>query len=153
MPKLEKTHIVDHKATDMYDLVCDVESYPQFVPLCRALNVKSKKERDGKTLMIADMTMAYQMLRETFTTQVLMNPSELAVDVKYIDGPFRHLDNRWRFAELEDNRCEVSFMIDYELRGKMLAMAAGSIFDLAFGRFVSAFEGRADEIYGQPDFA
>ncbi|MGI9350580.1 MAG: type II toxin-antitoxin system RatA family toxin [Rhizobiaceae bacterium] len=148
MPRLDKTHIVKHSAQDMFDLVCDVEYYPEFVPLCRSLHVKSRKFRDGKTLMLADMTMAYNMLSETFTTQVFMDPEMLKIDVKYIDGPFRHLNNEWSFHELEDGNCEISFLIDYELRNRMLAMAAGAVFEVAFGRFVSAFEARADRIYG-----
>ncbi len=147
MPRLDKKHVVSHSAEDMYQLVCDVENYPKFVPLCRDLSIKSCKERDGKTLMMADMTMAYQMLSETFTTQVLMNPHTHTIDVKYIEGPFRHLDNQWKFNDLEDGKCEVSFLLDYELRSKMLSMAAGAVFDLAFDRFVDAFEKRADEIY------
>jgi len=147
MPKLDKKHIVNHTAKDMFDLVCDVENYPKFVPLCQSLNVKSRKERDGKILMMADMTMAYKMLSETFTTQVLMNEETLTIDVKYIDGPFKHLDNQWKFKDLEDGKCEVSFLLDYELRSKMLAMAAGAVFDMAFGKFVDAFEARADEVY------
>lgn len=149
MPRLEKQHVVSHAAEDMFDLVCDVESYPEFVPLCSSLSVKSCKERNGKTVMLADMTMAYKMLSETFTTQVLMNRPELLIDVKYIDGPFRHLDNQWRFEALDEIRCRVHFMIDYELRSKMLAMAAGTVFDMAFGRFVDAFEARADAVYGK----
>ncbi len=147
MPRLEKSHDVDHRAQDMYSLVCDVERYPEFVPLCQSLTVKSRKDRDDKTLMMADMTMAYKMLSETFTTQVLMKPEPLEIDVKYIDGPFKHLNNTWRFEALDQNRCRVHFMIDYELKSKMLALAAGSVFDLAFGRFVDAFEKRADFIY------
>jgi coenzyme Q-binding protein COQ10 len=147
MPRLDKNHVVNHSARDMFNLVCDVECYPQFVPLCQSLTVKSHKEKAGKTLMMADMTMAYKMLSETFTTQVLMNSETLEIDVKYIDGPFKHLDNQWKFKDLEMGKCEVSFMIDYELRSKMLAMAAGAVFDMAFGRFVDAFEKRADEVY------
>lgn len=147
MPRLDKKHIVNHSARDMFDLVCDVENYPHFVPLCKSLNVKSRKDKGNKTLMMADMTMAYKMLSETFTTQVLMNEETLEIDVKYIDGPFKHLDNFWRFNALKDGRCEVSFMIDYELRSKMLAMAAGTVFEMAFGKFVDAFEKRADEVY------
>ena len=147
MPKLDKKHVVNHSAENMYKLVCDVENYPKFVPLCQTLNVKSTKERNGKILMLADMTMAYKMLSETFTTQVLMNHEDLQIDVKYIEGPFKHLDNQWKFKDLEDGKCEVSFVLDYELRSKMLAMAAGAVFDIAFGKFVDAFENRANEIY------
>ena len=148
MPDLEKTHIVHHRAEDMFSLVCDVEKYPQFVPLCQALHVKSRKQKGTKTLLVADMTMAYKMMSETFTTQILMNPESLTIDVKYIEGPFKHLDNKWAFEALDDGRCRVLFQIDYELRSKMLAMAAGAVFEMAFGRFVDAFEARADEIYG-----
>ncbi len=147
MPKLDKKHVVNHSAKDMFKLVCDVESYPKFVPLCQSLNVKSTKERDSKTLMMADMTMAYKMLSETFTTQVLMNEETLTIDVKYIDGPFKHLDNQWQFKDLEGGKCEVTFLLDYELRSKMLALAAGAVFDMAFAKFVDAFEARADKIY------
>ena len=148
MPNLEKTHLVRHRAKDMYNLVCDVERYPEFVPLCKALHVKSRKDKENKSLLIADMTMAYKMMSETFTTQVLMNARELTIDVKYIEGPFRHLDNRWAFEEVGDSQCRVHFLIDYELRSKMLAMAAGTVFEMAFGKFVGAFEARADQIYG-----
>ncbi len=151
MPKLEKSHTVDHRAEDMFNLVCDVKRYPEFVPLCQSLHVKSERERDGKILLLADMTMAYKILSETFTTQVLMNRSELAIDVKYIEGPFKHLDNQWRFEPFGEDKCHVHFLIDYELRSRMLAMAAGTVFDVAFGRFASAFEARADEIYKKPD--
>ncbi len=147
MPKLDKKHTVNHTAEKMYKLVCDVESYPKFVPLCQSLTVKSSKERDGKMLMMADMTMAYKMLSETFTTQVLMNHEALQIDVKYIEGPFKHLDNQWKFKDVESAKCEVTFLLDYELRSKMLAMAAGAVFDMAFGKFVDAFEKRADEVY------
>lgn len=147
MPKLDKKHIVNHSAKDMFDLVCDVEHYPKFVPLCQTLTVKSRKEKAGKILMMADMTMAYKMLSETFTTQVLMNEEALTIDVKYIDGPFKHLDNQWSFKDIEDGKCEVTFLLDYELRSKMLQLAAGAVFDVAFGKFVDAFEGRADAVY------
>ncbi|MEO0910090.1 MAG: SRPBCC family protein, partial [Pseudomonadota bacterium] len=80
--------------------------------------------------------------------QVLMKPDDLSIDVKYIEGPFKFLDNQWRFRELEDGTCEIFFMVDYELKSKMLQLAAGAVFDRAFSMFVDAFEKRADEIYG-----
>jgi len=150
MPRIDKKHVVNHTAKNMYDLVCDIQHYPKFVPLCQSLSITSTREKDTKTLMMADMTMAYKMLSETFTTQVLMNPETLTIDVKYIEGPFRHLNNQWKFRDIDGGKCEVAFMLDYELRSKMLQMAAGAVFDRAFGRFVDAFERRADEIYGVP---
>ena len=148
MPTLNKSHEVAHSATDMFDLVCDVEKYPEFVPLCTVLTVKSRKEKAGKILILADMTMAYKLLSETFTTQVLMNREALEIDVKYIEGPFKHLHNNWRFDAQDNNACCIHFDLDYELRSKMLAMAAGAVFDMAFAKFVDAFEKRADALYG-----
>ena len=134
----------------MYDLVADVERYPEFLPLCEGLAVRSRKERDGKELLIADMTVGYKAIRETFTTQVLLNRAERAIDVKYIDGPFRYLDNRWRFEPTPDGGCSVHFFIDYEFKSRILGALMGSMFDRAFRMFTDAFEKRAAAIYGGP---
>lgn len=131
----------------MFDLVADVEKYPEFLPLCSGLKIRSTREKQGKTVLIADMSVSYKMLRETFTSQVILNREDLQIDVKYLDGPFRYLDNRWRFTDLEDGKCEVSFSIDYEFKSKMLGMVMGTMFEIAFGRFTAAFEERADKIY------
>jgi len=133
----------------MFALVADVEKYPQFLPMCEALSVRSRKEKDGKTLLIADMSVGYKLIRETFTSQVLLKPEENVIDVKYVDGPFRYLDNRWTFKPVGDgSECDVEFFIDYEFKSKMLGMVMGSMFDLAFRKFSEAFEKRADKIYG-----
>ena len=131
----------------MFDLVADVEKYPEFLPLCSGLKIRSTREKQGKTVLIADMSVSYKMLRETFTSQVILNREDFQIDVKYLDGPFRYLDNRWRFSDLEDVKCEVSFSIDYEFKSKMLGMVMGTMFEIAFGRFTAAFEERADKIY------
>ncbi|MDP9809221.1 coenzyme Q-binding protein COQ10 [Rhizobium tibeticum] len=130
----------------MFDLVADVEHYPQFLPLCEALSIRSRKERDGKVLLIADMTVGYKAIRETFTTQVLLNRAERLIEVKYIDGPFRYLDNRWRFEETATG-CNVHFFIDYEFKSRILGAVMGSMFDRAFRMFSEAFETRATKIY------
>ena len=77
--------------------------------LCKSLTIRDRRERDGKTLILADMTMAYKMLSETFTTQVLMDREALKIDVKYIEGPFRHLDNQWQFEEIDPSFMPGSF--------------------------------------------
>ena len=148
MPKFESSRIVKHSPSQMFDLVADVERYPEFLPLCQRLVVRSRKERDGKTLLIADMTVAYKMIRETFTSQVLLKPADREIDVKYVDGPFRYLENRWTFRDHADG-CEVGFFIDYEFKSRTLGLVMGSMFDYAFRRFATAFEERADRIYGQ----
>ena len=148
LPKHAETRRVPWTAAQMFGLVADVERYPEFLPLCEALSVRSRKERDGKELLVADMTVGYKAIRETFTTQVLLNGAERAIDVKYIDGPFRYLDNRWRFEPLPEGGCSVHFFIDYEFKSRILGALMGSMFDRAFRMFTEAFEKRADAIYG-----
>ncbi|MFZ1773383.1 MAG: type II toxin-antitoxin system RatA family toxin [Rhizobiaceae bacterium] len=149
MPKFDSIRRVNHPAAAMFALVADVERYPEFLPLCEALTVRSRRERDGNTLLVADMTVGYMALRETFTSQVLLKPNELAIDVTYLDGPFERLDNRWRFLDSADGKSDVSFFIDYEFRSRMLGMVMGAMFERAFGMFSEAFAKRADKIYSR----
>lgn len=148
MPQFETARIANHTAQQMFSLVADVEKYPQFLPLCEALHVQNRKERDGKTLLVADMSVGYKAIRETFTTQVLLKPEEKAIEVKYIDGPFKYLTNTWRFVDIDGGRSEVHFYIDYEFKSRILGALMGSMFDRAFRMFSEAFEKRADAVYG-----
>ena len=147
MPQFETRRLVKHSPDRMYALVADIERYPEFLPLCEALTIRSRRERDGKELLLADMTVGYKAIRETFTTQVLLTPAERAIDVKYIEGPFRYLDNRWRFEPTPDGGCSVHFFIDYEFKSRILGALMGSMFDRAFRMFTEAFEKRAAAIY------
>ena len=148
MPKFEATRRVTHTPQQMFALVADVEAYPQFLPLCEALTVRSRKERDGRTVLVADMSIGYKAIRETFTTQVLLKPEERTIDVKYIDGPFKYLSNIWSFEPASDG-CFVRFFIDYEFKSRILAALMGTMFDRAFRMFAEAFEKRADMVYGK----
>ncbi len=98
-------------------------------------------------MLVADMTVGYKQIRETFTTQVLLKPEDRIIEVKYLDGPFRYLENRWTFAPRDDGGCDVHFFIDYEFRRRLLGALMGSMFDRAFKRFTAAFEERADKLY------
>ena len=147
MPEFRTERRVAYTPEEMFRLVADVERYPEFLPLCEALTVRSRKERDGKTLLVADMTVGYKAIRETFTTQVLLNKAERAIDVKYIDGPFKYLDNRWRFQPAENGGSVIDFFIDYEFKSRILGALMGSMFDRAFRMFTDAFETRANKIY------
>jgi coenzyme Q-binding protein COQ10 len=149
MPQFSTKRRVRHAATDMFDLVADVEKYPQFVPLCSGLTVKSRGEKDGKTVLVADMTVAYKIIRETFTSRVTLDRQGLKILVEYLNGPFKRLQNRWTFYPVEAKVCDVEFFIDYEFRSRTLAVLMGAMFDAAFRRFAVAFEQRADEIYGR----
>ncbi|TCT39290.1 type II toxin-antitoxin system RatA family toxin [Martelella mediterranea] len=147
MPEFKTTRHVNHSAERMFDLVADIEQYPDFLPLCEALSVRSSREQNGKTLLIADMTVGYKGIRESFTTQVLLNREERKIDVKYVDGPFRFLENHWRFDPAGEGACDVAFYINYEFKNRILGAMMGSMFDRAFRKFAEAFEARADSIY------
>ena len=135
----------------MFDLVADVERYPEFVPLCKALKVRARKpEPDGRETLIADMTVGYKLIRETFTSRVALDKPRLKVTVHYIDGPFSRLENIWTFNDdAERGGSRVGFFIDYEFRSRTLSALMGSMFDVAFRKFASAFERRADVVYGR----
>jgi coenzyme Q-binding protein COQ10 len=139
---------VKHSAQDMFDLVADVEAYPKFVPLCERLVVRGRTRRDGMDIIVADMTIAYKLIRETFTSRVTLDRPGLAISAQYLDGPFRHLDNRWSFSPMSDSESIVRFSIDYEFRSRVLGTLMGAVFDRAFRKFAQAFEARADEVYG-----
>jgi coenzyme Q-binding protein COQ10 len=133
----------------MFELVSDVESYPQFVPLCLSLRVKRRKENQGVLTLIADMQVGYKAIRETFTSRVACDRSRLEILVEYIDGPFKHLENRWAFRDGGDGgACIIEFHIDYEFRSRALSLLMGGMFDAAFRKFAEAFERRADIVYG-----
>ncbi len=148
MPSFASTRRVGHTARDMFDLVADVERYPEFVPLCEALNVRSRRQKSDRTMLVADMTVGYRAIRETFTSQVILNPQAIEIDVSYIDGPFRYLSNTWRFVDCGHGCCDVHFHIDYEFKNRMLGALMGAMFDRAFRKFSQAFEARADVVYG-----
>jgi coenzyme Q-binding protein COQ10 len=152
MPSFRTTRRVNHSAEHMFDLVADVERYPEFVPLCQALKIRRSSEAgEGARVIVADMTVAFGPVKETFTTQVTLDKPKLSILVEYINGPFRQLENRWRFRpEVEDKACDVDFFISYEFRSRTLGMLMGNVFDAAFRKFSTAFEKRADVIYGEP---
>jgi coenzyme Q-binding protein COQ10 len=150
MPQFSTKRRVRHGAADMFDLVADGEKYPEFVPLCSALRIKSRTDKGkGITVLVADMTVAYKIISETFTSRVTLDRPNLKVLVEYLDGPFKRLQNRWTFRPTGENACEVEFFIDYEFRSRTLAMLMGALFDTAFRKFAAAFERRADQVYGR----
>ncbi len=133
----------------MFDLVADVERYPEFVPLCSGLKVKTRTNKEeGIEVLVADMTVAYKLVHETFTSRVTLDRPKLHILVEYLSGPFSRLQNRWTFRSVDAQTCDVEFFIEYEFRSRILAALMGAMFDAAFRRFAEAFEKRADEIYG-----
>ena len=151
MPKFSTVTQVAHAPAQMFALVADVERYPEFLPMCEALTVRSRREGDGITVLTADMTIGYKALRETFTSQVTLRPAENRIDVKYLEGPFRYLENRWDFEPAAGGGTDIRFFIDYEFKSRILGALMGAMFDRAFRMFTDAFKKRADAIYGAAD--
>ena len=150
MPQFTITRHVQHSANDMFNLVVDVERYPEFVPLCQSLSVRKRTtDSEGREVIVADMGVAYKLVRENFTSRVTLDRPKLEILVEYLEGPFRKMNNRWNFRPLGDHACDVEFFISYEFRSRTLGLLMGAVFDAAFRRFAAAFERRADKVYGK----
>src|SRR5271167_4414342 len=154
MPKFSSKRRVQHSASQMFDLVADVERYPEFVPLCKSLKLRQRAlQADGTEIVIADMTVSFKLVRESFTSRVTLDRANLKILVEYLKGPFSNLENRWAFEPQSDADCDVGFFLSYEFKSRMLALLMGTMFDAAFQRFAAAFEKRADVVYGKPGIA
>jgi coenzyme Q-binding protein COQ10 len=151
MPRFSSKRRVHHSAPQMFDLVADVERYPEFVPLCQSLKIRERTpQADGTEIVIADMTVSFKPVRESFTSRVTLDRANLKILVEYLRGPFSNLENRWTFEPKSDTDCDVGFFLSYEFKSRMLALLMGTMFDAAFQRFAAAFEKRADVVYGKP---
>jgi coenzyme Q-binding protein COQ10 len=150
MPRFSNKRRVQHRAEQMFDLVADVERYPEFVPLCQSLKIRQRTQKpDGTEVIIADMTVSFKLVKETFASQVTLDRANMKILVEYLRGPFSSLENRWTFEPKGDEACDVGFFISYEFKSRMLAMLMGTMFDTAFSRLAAAFEKRADQVYGK----
>lgn len=149
MQQFQTKRRVQHSASQMFTLVADVERYPEFVPLCEGLRVINRRLEGEAEIIVASMTVAYKLIRETFTSEVRLDLAAGEIRVAYKDGPFKSLDNHWTFRPLGADVCEVGFAIRYEFRSRMLQMLMGAMFDRAFRKFADAFETRADAVYGR----
>lgn len=144
MPAHHETRVLPYTVEQMFDLVADIERYPEFLPWCVACRIKS---RESPACLIADLAVGFKMVREKFTSRVTFDrPNSIVVE--YIDGPFSHLTNIWRFRAAADGAgTEVDFSLDFEFRSKILQNLIGLLFEEAVRRMVAAFEKRAAAIY------
>ncbi len=154
MPSFRTVRHVAHAPGRMFDLVADVERYPEFLPFCKSLVVRRRTTgEDGIETVVAAMSVGYKAINENFTSRVKLDRPGLRIMAEYIDGPFSFLDNRWTFTPdttKGPDGCAVEFFITYEFRSRMLQILAGAVFDRIFRIFSEAFEARADEVYGKP---
>lgn len=151
MPHAHDIKIVPHDAAAMFDLVADIRRYPEFLPWCKALRVRSEEtDERGRGLVTADMVARFKGFEERFTSRVTLDRAALAIDVAYVDGPFKKLTNAWRFTQLEGQASRVDFSIDFEFRSRVLQLLARTMLEKALLKLSGAFVERADALYGRP---
>lgn len=143
MPGIRETRRLPYSAEQMFDLVADVDRYGEFLPWVIATRIRS----DSETEMVADMVVGFKSLREKFTSKVSKDRPN-TIDVHYVDGPLRDLDNNWKFTALPDGGCDVFFCVDFTFKNSVFEAIAGQYFDRAFRKMVEAFEARAAVLYG-----
>ena len=148
MPIHEEHRTLPYSADEMFGLVADVASYPQFLPWTAAARIRSRKPFPGGEVMEADLVVSFKVFRERFGSRVTLWHERLVIDTEYIDGPFRYMKSQWRFTPLDDGGCEVDFSVDFEFRNAILQKLIGVVFNEAMQRIVKAFEARAEALHG-----
>ena len=138
--------LLGYRPEQMFDLVADIERYPEFLPWCIGARIRERND----TLVVADLIIGFKMIRERFTSRVSLDREHLTIEVAYADGPFKQMTNRWRFEPAEDGRCRIDFYVAFEFRSAMLQKLIGVLFHEAVRRMVGAFETRARKLYGPP---
>ena len=138
--------LLGYRPEQMFDLVADIERYPEFLPWCIGARIRERND----TVVVADLIIGFKMIRERFTSRVSLDRDRLTIEVTYADGPFKQMTNRWRFEPTEDGRCRIDFYVAFEFRSAMLQKLIGVLFHEAVRRMVTAIETRARQLYGPP---
>ncbi|HUH84072.1 MAG TPA: type II toxin-antitoxin system RatA family toxin, partial [Stellaceae bacterium] len=144
MPTHAEKRVLPYSQAQLFDLVADVERYPEFLPWCLAARVRERRP----DLVVADLLIGYKMVRERFTSRVMLSAPD-RIDVTYSEGPFRYLNNHWVFEPQADGSCVLDFYVDFEFRSRMLQKIIELLFNEAVKRMVGAFEARARKLYGE----
>ncbi len=143
MPRHSERRVLAYSPEQLYQLVSEVERYPEFLPWCRAARIRERKPN----LLVADLVIGFKVFRERFTSRVKLDPSGRRIDVTYAEGPFKFLENHWLFLAHPEG-CEIDFYVDFEFRSKILQKVMEGLFHEAVKRMVGAFETRAKALYG-----
>ena len=138
--------VLPYTPKQLFDLVADVERYPEFLPWVSAVRIR---KREGNVFH-ADLVIGFKMIRERYGSRVTLNEPD-RIDVTYTQGPLKYLNNHWKFLPREDGHCLIDFYVDFEFRSKVLQRMIGVLFNEAVRRMVGAFEARARELYGPPE--
>ena len=148
MPTHAEKKLLPYTQAQLFDLVADIERYPEFLPWCVGARIRERTE----TTIVADLMIGFRMVRERFTSRVTLDPPR-RIDVSYADGPFKYLDNHWIFEPQPDGGTVLDFYVDFEFRSRFLQKMIGMLFNEAVRRMVGAFETRAGRLYGEPEKA
>ncbi len=154
MPTHAEIRRMPYSAAEMYALVADVAAYPEFQPGCTGARVRARKPQpDGSEIVEADLVISFKVFSERFGSRVTLRPDGYKIDVAYLEGPFRYLNNHWRFKPAGEpaceSACEVDFFVDFEFRSRTLQLIIGVVFHEDMRRIVGAFEERAEQLYGK----
>lgn len=148
MPSHKDSRVLPYSAEQMYALVADVASYPQFLPWCSGARIRSTTPIEGGEEMLADLVISFKVFRERFGSRVTLLPAQSRIETEYLDGPFKYLKSYWEFSDTSSGGCEVTFFVDFEFKNIILQKLIGVVFNEAMQRIVKAFEMRAKSLYG-----
>lgn len=149
MPTHSEKRSLPYSAAQMYDLVADVASYPEFLPWCSAARIRTRTNLDDSTILEADLVISFKVFRERFGSRVTLFPDENRIETEYLDGPFRHMRSSWKFLDREGGGCDADFFVDFEFRNRVLQAVIGVVFNEAMQRIVRAFDARAAQLHGK----
>ena len=147
MPKQEEIKTVNYSKDQMFDLVADIDRYDEFLPWCNNSKIIKTSIKDDIKIVIADLEIGYDQFVYTYRSEVKLHKDKSEINVRNLDGPFKYLENNWKFVTVNESECEIKFKIDFELNITLFDILMRKFFDLAFQKMVDAFIGRADDIY------
>ena len=147
MPKQEESKTVNYSKDQMFDLVADIDRYDEFLPWCNNSKIINTSIKDDIKIVIADLEIGYDQFVYTYRSEVKLYKDKSEINVRNLDGPFKYLENNWKFVTVNESECEIKFKIDFELNITLFDILMKKFFDLAFQKMVDAFISRANEIY------
>ena len=147
MPKQEESKTVNYSKDQMFDLVADIDRYDEFLPWCNNSKIINTSIKDDIKIVIADLEIGYDQFVYTYRSEVKLHKDKSEINVRNLDGPFKYLENNWKFVTVNESECEIQFKIDFELNIRLFDILMRKFFDLAFQKMVDAFISRANEIY------
>ena len=147
MPRQEERKTVNYSKDQMFDLVADIDRYDEFLPWCNNSKIINTSVKDDIKIVIADLEIGYDQFIYTYRSEVKLHKDKSEINVRNLDGPFKYLENNWKFIAVNEFKCEIQFNIDFELNVRLFDILMKKFFDLAFQKMVDAFISRANDIY------